>query len=63
MSGKSVILNNLFKHKLIYEYSPENIYFFSTTIRGDLTYKPLLKYIAGNGHKINIKKEVDIEFI
>lgn len=41
-SGKSVLLNNLFKKKLIYEYSPENIYFFSTTIRGDLTYKPLL---------------------
>lgn len=62
-SGKSVLLNNLFKKKLIYEYAPENIYFFSTTIRGDLTYKPLLWYFAHKGHKLNIKKEVDVEFI
>jgi hypothetical protein len=62
-SGKSVLLNNLFKKKLIYEYSPENIYFFSTTIRGDLTYKPLLRYFAHKGYKLNIKKEVDVEFI
>lgn len=51
-SGKSVILNNIFEHKLIYEYEPKNIYFFSKTIRGDLTYKPLLKYIASTGNKI-----------
>lgn len=62
-SGKSVLLNNLFKKKLIYEYAPENIYFFSSTIRGDLTYKPLLRYFAHLGHKLNIKKEVDVEFI
>lgn len=40
-SGKSVILNNMFKHKLAHEYNPEDIYFFSKTIRGDLKYKPL----------------------
>lgn len=63
MSGKSVLLNNIFKNKLIYEYNPKNIYFFSTTIRGDLTYKPLLKYFAHGGHKLQIKKNVDVEYI
>lgn len=58
-SGKSVILNNLFKHKLVHEYDPKDIYFFSKTVRGDLKYKPLFKYLAGRKTKINIYDKVD----
>lgn len=62
-SGKSVILNNLFKHKLVHEYKPEDIYFFSKTVRGDLKYKPLFKYLAGLKTKINIFDKVDFQKI
>lgn len=41
-SGKTTILNNLLIKKLIWEYEPENIYFFSKTIVGDKTYRPIL---------------------
>lgn len=63
LSGKSVLLNNIFIKKLIWEYPPENIYFFNKTIRGDLTYKPLLKHLASQKKKINIFDKVDFEKI
>lgn len=53
-SGKSVILNNLFKRKLVHEYEPDNIYFFSKTARGDLKYKPLFKFLATKSDKRKI---------
>jgi septin family protein len=62
-SGKSVILNNLFKHKLVHEYKPEDIYFFSKTVWGDLKYKPLFKYLANKKQKINIFDKVDFNKI
>jgi septin family protein len=65
-SGKSVILNNIFRRKLIYEYECKNVYFFSKTIRGDLTYKPTLKLLSTRTDppsKINIFKTVDFEMI
>ena len=62
-SGKSVILNNILRHKLIHEYEPKNIHFFSETIRGDLTYKPIFRFIANSGGKVNIKETVDFDYI
>ena len=41
-SGKTNLLVNLLIHKLLWEYPYENIYFFSKTITGDKTYRPIL---------------------
>ena len=62
-SGKSVILNNMFKRKLVHEYNPEDIYFFSKTARGDLKYKPLFKYLATKKKKIQVFDKVDFNKI
>jgi len=62
-SGKTTILNNLINKKLIWEYEPENIYFFSKTIVGDKAYRPVLRYLAANDKSINIYKFVDFSII
>lgn len=62
-SGKSVILNNIFRYKLLHEYPAKDIYFFSKTIRGDLTYKPTLKILSSSGSQINIFPKVDFQII
>ncbi len=53
----------MFKWKLVHEYNPEDIYFFSKTIRGDLKYKPLFKYLATKKNKIHISDKVDFNKI
>lgn len=63
MSGKSVVLNNMLQKKLIHEYKPEDIHIFSKTVKGDLTYKPVLKYIVDKGKKPNIYNTVDFKII
>jgi hypothetical protein len=63
MSGKSVILNNMLKKKLIHEYNPKDIYIFSKTVKGDLAYKPILKYIVNKDVKPKIYNNVDFKII
>lgn len=62
-SGKTTLLNNLLIKKLLWEYDPENIYFFSRTIMGDPSYRPILWYLAKNDLPINISKFVDFSII
>lgn len=62
-SGKSVILNNLMMHKFIHEYEFKNIYFFSSTLKNDLKYRPVLSYMAQSGQKINYSKNIDFKII
>lgn len=69
-SSKSTIINNLLAKKLIFEYQLSNIIFFSITTDGDLTYRPILKFIAnnnldehGNPVPMNIFDVVDWEMI
>lgn len=53
----------MFKRKLVHEYNPEDIYFFSKTVRGDLKYKPLFKYLAAKKKKIQVFDKVDFNKI
>lgn len=62
-SGKTTLLVNLLIKKLIWEYPPENIYFFSKTIIGDKTYRPVLRYLASTDQAMNIYKSVDFNVI
>lgn len=62
-SGKTVVLNNLLKHKLLHEYKPEDIYIFSQTVKGDLNYWPVLLYIANKDIKPKIFDNVDFKTI
>lgn len=43
-SGKSVFLVNCLKHKFLHEFDLENIWFFSKTLKTDLTYRPVIQY-------------------
>lgn len=62
-SGKTTLLVNLLIKKLLHEYEPENIYFFSKTIVGDKTYRPILRYLADNDKTMNIYKVLDFKII
>jgi GTPase SAR1 family protein len=62
-SGKTTLLVNLLIKKLLWEYEPENIYFFSKTIVGDKTYRPILRYLADNDKTLNIYKNIDFKII
>jgi hypothetical protein len=62
-SGKTTILVNLLIHKLLWEYDADNIFFFSKTIMGDKTYRPVLRYLADNDMTMNISKHVDFDII
>lgn len=62
-SGKTTLLVNLLMHKLLWEYDAANIYFFSKTITGDKTYRPILRYLADNDLTMNISKTIDFNII
>lgn len=61
--GKSNFVVNLLRFKLIHEFDLENIWFFSKTIKTDLTYRPIFKYFAENKIKPKIYDTVDFKMI
>lgn len=62
-SGKSTLLANWLAKRLIFEFDPNNIIFFSKTIKGDTTYKPIFAYLAEHAKKLNIHKSIKFNVI
>ena len=62
-SGKSNLLMQLMKNKLIFEYELENIYIFSMTCKTDLAYRPLFKLYVDNELKPKIFTKIDFKKI
>lgn len=62
-SGKSVFIVNCLKHKFLHEFPLENIWFFSKTLKTDLTYRPIISYYTKKKVKPRIFNEVDFKII
>jgi hypothetical protein len=62
-SGKSVFIVNCLKHKFLHEFKLENIWFFSKTLKTDLTYRPIISYYTKKKVKPWIFTEVDFKMI
>jgi hypothetical protein len=62
-SGKSTICCNLLCKKLLHEYDPDKILFFSKTIDTDLTYKPVFCCLAEMDQRIKIYDTIDFDVL
>lgn len=63
LSGKTNLLLNIIKHKLLFEYDLDKIYIFSLTAKTDLNYWGLFKLYAEEKQKLNIFTKIDFEKI